>query len=135
MRWKLGTTAYKRVPSRDAAMDPDLETPDPAVEKTPDGGGVGAAGPSRRRSLPHVCVAMVTSFLFGYHTGYLIPLGQKMMASSSFQFSLYCVGFFVMIWIVAVMFKSDDILRKLTALKTALKGLCLSCVSTLLFCF
>uniref|UniRef100_N1R4M0 Putative plastidic glucose transporter 3 n=1 Tax=Aegilops tauschii TaxID=37682 RepID=N1R4M0_AEGTA len=72
MRWKLGTAAYKRVPSRDAAMDPDLETPDPAAEKTPDGGGGGAgagAGPSWRRSLPHVCVATVTSFLFGYHTG------------------------------------------------------------------
>ena len=46
-----------------------------------------------------------------------MPLGQKMMASSSFQLSLYCVGFFVMIWIAAVMFKSNDILRKQTALK------------------
>ncbi|KAM3407600.1 hypothetical protein ACQJBY_001153 [Aegilops geniculata] len=40
-----------------------------------------------------------------------------MMAGSSFQLSLYCVGFFVMIWIAAVMFKSNDILRKQTALK------------------
>ncbi|XP_048573464.1 uncharacterized protein LOC125553813 isoform X2 [Triticum urartu] len=48
---------------------------------------------------------------------YLMPLGQKMMASSSFQLSLYCVGFFVMIWIATVMFKSNDILRKQTALK------------------
>ncbi|XP_048550198.1 uncharacterized protein LOC125529822, partial [Triticum urartu] len=39
--------------------------------------------------------------------------------SSSFQLSLYCVGFFVMIWITAVMFKSNDILRKQTALKQA----------------
>ncbi|KAM3231103.1 hypothetical protein ACQJBY_061332 [Aegilops geniculata] len=46
-----------------------------------------------------------------------MPLGQKMMASSSFQLSLYCVGFFIMIWIAAVMFKSNDILRKQTALK------------------
>ncbi|KAM3195145.1 hypothetical protein ACQJBY_071300 [Aegilops geniculata] len=136
MRWKLGTAAYKRVPSRDATMDPDLETPDPAAEKTPDGGrGAGAAGPSWRRSLPHVCVATVTSFLFSYHTGYLMPLGQKMMASSSFQLSIYCVGFFVMIWIATGMFKSNDILRKQTAIKTALKGLCLSCLSTFLFCF
>uniref|UniRef100_A0A8R7Q2V5 Uncharacterized protein n=1 Tax=Triticum urartu TaxID=4572 RepID=A0A8R7Q2V5_TRIUA len=43
--------------------------------------------------------------------------GQKMMASSSFQLSLYCVGFFVMIWITSVMFNSNDILRKQTALK------------------
>ncbi|VAH75990.1 unnamed protein product [Triticum turgidum subsp. durum] len=50
-------------------------------------------------------------------TRYLMPLGQKMMASSSFQLCLYCVGFFVMIWIAAVMFKSNDILRKKTALK------------------
>ncbi|KAE8772251.1 putative plastidic glucose transporter 2 [Hordeum vulgare] len=66
MRWKLSTSAYKRVPSRDAAMDPDLKTP---AARTPDGGAGAAAGPSWRRLLPHVCVATVTSFLFGYHTG------------------------------------------------------------------
>uniref|UniRef100_A0A453RCA9 Uncharacterized protein n=1 Tax=Aegilops tauschii subsp. strangulata TaxID=200361 RepID=A0A453RCA9_AEGTS len=43
---------------------------DPAAEKTPEGGGgAGAACPLWRRSLPHVCVTTVTSFLFGYHTG------------------------------------------------------------------
>ncbi|XP_062218832.1 probable plastidic glucose transporter 2 [Phragmites australis] len=61
MRWKINTSAYKRVPSRDAAMDPDVETP---VKMTD-----GATGPSWRMSLPHVCVATLTSFLFGYHTG------------------------------------------------------------------
>uniref|UniRef100_A0A0D9VEQ6 Major facilitator superfamily (MFS) profile domain-containing protein n=1 Tax=Leersia perrieri TaxID=77586 RepID=A0A0D9VEQ6_9ORYZ len=62
MRWKLNSSAYKRVPSRDAAMDHDLETP----VRLADGGG---GGPSWRMSLPHVCVATLTSFLFGYHTG------------------------------------------------------------------
>ncbi|XP_048570440.1 uncharacterized protein LOC125551301 [Triticum urartu] len=55
--------------------------------------------------------------VFGPFGRYLMPLGQKMMASSSFQLSLYCVGFFVMIWIATVMFKSNDILCKQTALK------------------
>jgi hypothetical protein len=39
------------------------------------------------------------------------------MASLLFRAGLCCVGFFVMIWIAAVMFKSNDILRKQTALK------------------
>uniref|UniRef100_A0A0E0H9K9 Major facilitator superfamily (MFS) profile domain-containing protein n=1 Tax=Oryza nivara TaxID=4536 RepID=A0A0E0H9K9_ORYNI len=60
MRWKLKSSAYKRVPSRDAAMDLDVETP----AKMADGGA-----PSWRMSLPHVCVATLTSFLFGYHSG------------------------------------------------------------------
>jgi hypothetical protein len=33
------------------------------------------------------------------------------------QFGLCCSGFFVTIWIAAVMFKSNDILRKQAALK------------------
>uniref|UniRef100_A0A0E0NCZ3 Major facilitator superfamily (MFS) profile domain-containing protein n=1 Tax=Oryza rufipogon TaxID=4529 RepID=A0A0E0NCZ3_ORYRU len=56
----LKSSAYKRVPSRDAAMDLDVETP----AKMADGGA-----PSWRMSLPHVCVATLTSFLFGYHSG------------------------------------------------------------------
>ncbi|KAG8070504.1 hypothetical protein GUJ93_ZPchr0006g43874 [Zizania palustris] len=63
MQWKFNSSVYKRVPSRDTAMDPDLETP----VRTADGGAGGA--PSWRMSLPHVCVATLTSFLFGYHTG------------------------------------------------------------------
>uniref|UniRef100_A0A0E0JYE6 Major facilitator superfamily (MFS) profile domain-containing protein n=1 Tax=Oryza punctata TaxID=4537 RepID=A0A0E0JYE6_ORYPU len=59
----LKSSAYKRVPSRDAAMDLDVETP----VKMADGGAGG--GPSWRMSLPHVCVATLTSFLFGYHSG------------------------------------------------------------------
>jgi sugar porter (SP) family MFS transporter len=58
MRWKLNTSAYKRVPSKGAAMDHDVETPAKAND-----------GPSWRKSLPHVCVATLTSFLFGYHSG------------------------------------------------------------------
>ncbi|XP_020156470.1 uncharacterized protein [Aegilops tauschii subsp. strangulata] len=171
MRWKLGTAAYKRVPSRDAAMDPDLETP----EKTPEGGGgAGAACPLWRRSLPHVCVTTVTSFLFGYHTGVVNeplesistdlggrvrgvavavddavrdcrvlqrhivgrlggrrrqrrvgrrPCGAADRACRVRRVAARqpqgprCEGFFVMIWIAAVMFKSNDILRKQTALR------------------
>ncbi|PWZ27922.1 putative plastidic glucose transporter 2 [Zea mays] len=77
MRWKLNSSVYKRVPSRETAMEPDVETPSscrmfPPVPLTTvrmtDGGGSGA-GPSWRMSLPHVCVATLTSFLFGYHSG------------------------------------------------------------------
>jgi len=64
MRWKLNSSVYKRVPSRETAMEPDVETP----MRMTDGGGSGA-GPSWRMSLPHVCVATLTSFLFGYHSG------------------------------------------------------------------
>uniref|UniRef100_A0A453T6I3 Major facilitator superfamily (MFS) profile domain-containing protein n=2 Tax=Aegilops tauschii subsp. strangulata TaxID=200361 RepID=A0A453T6I3_AEGTS len=100
MRWKLGTAAYKRVPSRDAAMDPDLETPDPAAEKTPDGGGGGAgagAGPSWRRSLPHVCVATVTSFLFGYHTGVVNEPLESISADLGFAGNTLAEGLVVSI--------------------------------------
>ncbi|XP_037458189.1 probable plastidic glucose transporter 2 isoform X3 [Triticum dicoccoides] len=96
MRWKLGTAAYKRVPSRDAAMDPDLETP----EKTPDGaGGAGAAGagPSWRRSLPHVCVATVTSFLFGYHTGVVNEPLESISADLGFAGNTLAEGLVVSI--------------------------------------
>ncbi|XP_048575109.1 uncharacterized protein LOC125556412 isoform X1 [Triticum urartu] len=60
--------------------------------------------------------------VFGPFGRYLMPLGQKMMASSSFQLSLCCVGLFVMIWIATVVFKSNDILRKQTALKIQRSG-------------
>ncbi|KAI4990214.1 hypothetical protein ZWY2020_038577, partial [Hordeum vulgare] len=43
-------------------------------------------------------------------------------------FSLLLLGFFMMIWISVVMFKSNDILRKQTALKaTQLGGRCCRC--------
>ncbi|XP_066328073.1 probable plastidic glucose transporter 2 [Miscanthus floridulus] len=39
------------------------------MRMTDSGSGGGGAGPSWRMSLPHVCVATLTSFLFGYHSG------------------------------------------------------------------
>ncbi|EMS53280.1 putative plastidic glucose transporter 3 [Triticum urartu] len=99
MRWKLGTAAYKRVPSRDAAMDPDLETPDPTAEKTPDGAGGGGAGagPAGRRALPHVCVATVTSFLFGYHTGVVNEPLESISADLGFAGNTLAEGLVVSI--------------------------------------
>ncbi|KAI4994141.1 hypothetical protein ZWY2020_029189 [Hordeum vulgare] len=48
-----------------AALAQVAASADPTT-KTPDGE---EGGPSWRRSLQHVCVATLTSFLFGYHTG------------------------------------------------------------------
>ncbi|VAI63094.1 unnamed protein product [Triticum turgidum subsp. durum] len=64
-----------------------------------------------------------------------MPLGQKMMASSSFQLSLYCVGFFVVIWIAAVMFKSNDILRKQTSLKATAVVVPMSLLQSVTSCY
>ncbi|XP_044979009.1 uncharacterized protein LOC123446497 [Hordeum vulgare subsp. vulgare] len=50
--------AYFRGANSGDVLDPTTKTPD---------GEEG--GPSWRRSLQHVCVATLTSFLFGYHTG------------------------------------------------------------------
>uniref|UniRef100_A0A6V7QW21 Major facilitator superfamily (MFS) profile domain-containing protein n=1 Tax=Ananas comosus var. bracteatus TaxID=296719 RepID=A0A6V7QW21_ANACO len=46
-------------------MDRDDESP----VKTMNCAGQDDGNPSWRRSLPHVCVATITSFLFGYHVG------------------------------------------------------------------
>ncbi|KAM0866872.1 hypothetical protein ACQ4PT_042359 [Festuca glaucescens] len=92
MRWKLNTSAYKRVSSRDAPMDPDVET----QAKMPSDGG-GGAGPSWRMSLPHVCVATLTSFLFGYHSGVVNEPLESISADLGFAGNTLAEGLVVSI--------------------------------------
>uniref|UniRef100_K3YS46 Major facilitator superfamily (MFS) profile domain-containing protein n=1 Tax=Setaria italica TaxID=4555 RepID=K3YS46_SETIT len=89
MRWKLNSSAYKRVPSREATMEPDVETP----MRTTDAG----AGPSWRMSLPHVCVATLTSFLFGYHSGVVNEPLESISADLGFSGNTFAEGLVVSI--------------------------------------
>ncbi|XP_041008241.1 probable plastidic glucose transporter 2 isoform X2 [Juglans microcarpa x Juglans regia] len=57
---------YKRIPSRDFAKIVDMEENSALLQSStsPD-----TSSPSWRLSFPHVVVATITSFLFGYHMG------------------------------------------------------------------
>ncbi|XP_020088848.1 probable plastidic glucose transporter 2 isoform X2 [Ananas comosus] len=67
MHSKFNSSAYKRMSPKELTlvMDRDDESP----VKTMNCAGQDDGNPSWRRSLPHVCVATITSFLFGYHVG------------------------------------------------------------------
>ncbi|KVI01261.1 General substrate transporter [Cynara cardunculus var. scolymus] len=57
---------YKRVPSKDSTNSVDLEDDSALLQ---DGMVQESMDPPSRRSLPHVLVASIVSFLFGYHLG------------------------------------------------------------------
>lgn len=65
-RQREAFSMYKRVPSRDAANMVDMEENSALLQNStcPE-----TSNPSWRLSFPHVLVATITSFLFGYHTG------------------------------------------------------------------
>ncbi|XP_010915854.1 probable plastidic glucose transporter 2 [Elaeis guineensis] len=65
MRWKFNSSVHKRMQSRElvGAMDRDDESPVRLSNST----GQENGSPSWKNSLPHVCVATISSFLFGYH--------------------------------------------------------------------
>ncbi|PKA63461.1 putative plastidic glucose transporter 3 [Apostasia shenzhenica] len=69
MRPSPNSAVYKRLASREL-MDPfdrdDEESAARLLNSTPEEDN---GGPSWRLSLPHVCVATISSFLFGYHLG------------------------------------------------------------------
>ncbi|CAO2045414.1 unnamed protein product [Urochloa humidicola] len=92
MRWKLNSSVYKRVPSREAAMEPDVETPMRMTDATG-----ASAGPSWRMSLPHVCVATLTSFLFGYHSGVVNEPLESISADLGFSGNTLAEGLVVSI--------------------------------------
>lgn len=43
--------------------------------------------PSWKRSLPHVLVATLTAFLFGYHIGYVFELFQFCLCPACYTFA------------------------------------------------
>ncbi|KAJ3692243.1 hypothetical protein LUZ60_012593 [Juncus effusus] len=63
MRWKFNSSVYKRMASKElnCFTDPDIESPVKNSLSQENG------NPSWKLSLPHVCVATLISFLFGYH--------------------------------------------------------------------
>ncbi|KAG1335074.1 putative plastidic glucose transporter 3 [Cocos nucifera] len=65
MRWKFNSSVHKRMQSRElaGATDRDDESPVRLSNST----GQENGSPSWKNSLPHVCVATISSFLFGYH--------------------------------------------------------------------
>lgn len=56
------------------------------------------SGPSWRRSLPHVVVATITSFLFGYHTGLVLVFELTVFSF----FNLFFVSFWRMKYTIKV---------------------------------
>jgi len=71
-------------------MEPDVETP---MRATTDA----VAGPSWRMSLPHVCVATLTSFLFGYHSGVVNEPLESISADLGFSGNTLAEGLVVSI--------------------------------------
>lgn len=65
-RQREASSMYKRLPSRDCTNTVDLEENSDLLQNvmSPE-----TSSPSWRLSLPHVLVATISSFLFGYHTG------------------------------------------------------------------
>ncbi|KAG6503037.1 probable plastidic glucose transporter 2 isoform X1 [Zingiber officinale] len=61
-------SVYKRMSSRERASTPDMGEDD-ISEKLLDPADQDGGNPSWKHSLPHVCVATMSSFLFGYHLG------------------------------------------------------------------
>ncbi|KAK4774160.1 hypothetical protein SAY87_029179 [Trapa incisa] len=62
----VASSIYKRTPSRDNPSSTDMEASSGYV---PDNSGLLTTDPPWKHSLPHVLVATITSFLFGYHLG------------------------------------------------------------------
>ncbi|KAL9997742.1 hypothetical protein Hdeb2414_s0601g00922591 [Helianthus debilis subsp. tardiflorus] len=76
----VGASMYKRMPSRDGTNSVDLEDDseylqDDMVQEYTD--------PPLRHSLPHVLVASIVSFLFGYHLGFVLNLNISCFYFSS----------------------------------------------------
>ncbi|XP_072960037.1 probable plastidic glucose transporter 2 isoform X1 [Typha angustifolia] len=73
MRWKFNSSVYKRMPSKELTdvLDRGEESPDWFLVSVKSMNSIGQdnENPSWKLSLPHVCVATITSFLFGYHIG------------------------------------------------------------------
>lgn len=65
-RQREASSMYKRLPSRDCTNTVDLEENSDLLQNvmSPE-----TSSPSWRLSFPHVLVATISSFLFGYHTG------------------------------------------------------------------
>lgn len=70
MQWKFNSSVYKRMPSREFAMDLDPGVDDESTERLLNCTRQENGGSAQwKLSLRHVCVAIITSFLFGYHIG------------------------------------------------------------------
>ncbi|KMZ65600.1 Sugar transporter [Zostera marina] len=65
MPWRFGSSAYKRMASKD--LTPVISNGVPV--HISNGTTHENMNPSWRRSFPHICVAIISSFLFGYHMG------------------------------------------------------------------
>ncbi|GMY36046.1 probable plastidic glucose transporter 2 [Fagus crenata] len=65
-RPREASSMYKRLPSRDCTSVVDMEEDSALLQN---GMSPETSNPSWRLSLPHVLVAIISSFLFGYHIG------------------------------------------------------------------
>ncbi|CAA6665991.1 unnamed protein product [Spirodela intermedia] len=66
MRWKFSSSIHKRMSSKELMSVGGGHCGDARLLN---GSGKESTTPSWRLSLPHVCVAVISSFLFGYHIG------------------------------------------------------------------
>ncbi|KAH7565247.1 hypothetical protein JRO89_XS09G0172200 [Xanthoceras sorbifolium] len=84
-------STYKRVSSRDYYLgsdhdkDKDKDDKDDTSIRMPNGLGKDVGNPSWKRSLPHILVATISSFLFGYHLGVVNETLESMSLDLGFS--------------------------------------------------
>ncbi|CAL9179109.1 probable plastidic glucose transporter 2 isoform X1 [Musa acuminata AAA Group] len=89
----LNSTVYKRMPSRDLADD--LDRGDDASAALVSVVDQNSGNPSWKLSLPHVCVATISSFLFGYHLGVVNEPLESISMDLGFAGNTLAEGFVV----------------------------------------
>ncbi|KAK4601920.1 hypothetical protein RGQ29_011143 [Quercus rubra] len=91
-RQREASSMYKRLPSRDCTNTVDLEENSDLLQNvmSPE-----TSSPSWRLSLPHVLVATISSFLFGYHTGVVNEPLESISVDLSFSGNTLAEGLVV----------------------------------------
>ncbi|KAI9162426.1 hypothetical protein LWI28_027199 [Acer negundo] len=100
-------STYKRVSSRDYYLgaDNDKDDKDDTSIRMPNGLGKDIGNPSWKRSLPHVLVATISSFLFGYHLGVVNETLESMSLELGFSGNTMAEG---LVGISAMCFTNDN---------------------------
>ncbi|KAL5756054.1 hypothetical protein ACOSQ2_020800 [Xanthoceras sorbifolium] len=92
-------STYKRVSSRDYYLgsdhDKDKDDKDDTSIRMPNGLGKDVGNPSWKRSLPHILVATISSFLFGYHLGVVNETLESMSLDLGFSGNTMAEGLVV----------------------------------------
>lgn len=89
-RQRDATSTYKRLSSKDTVFDRETSS-----ERLQNALGKETTNPSWRRSLPHILVATISSFLFGYHLGVVNETLESISLDLGFNGSTLAEGLVV----------------------------------------